>query len=121
MPGKPRQFSLRPGEVKDLGVFKDGDETDISVTAQVRSCTEPASAVDINKTENAWAIVVPPDSVTRVDGLMRRGEVVKLYILAGSCVEPHPAALDGFPVGWQDGVAYLRLLPKAESDISDES
>ena len=88
---RSRQVEFEPGtsDVVD-GNYTDDNGATVTITVEVRSCEEPGDrSVTVDKAEEGtWAVVLSPDAVTDLDGLVGEDEIpVRLTIVARPCTQ----------------------------------
>lgn len=83
-----RQFTVEPGQFRELGTFRDATGNPIVVAVAVQGCDDEArpAAAATRKGPERWEVDLPPDTSLELDGLQGEdGTKVRLTVVAGPC------------------------------------
>lgn len=117
-----RQFTVEPGQARDVGTFRDAVGNPIVVAVAVRACDDDArpATVVTRKGSDRWEVDLPPDTSLELDGLQEDdGTNLRLTVVAGAC----PGAADSpeverIEVGPSVDIDALDVV--AEVDFADD-
>lgn len=83
-----RQFTVEPGQARDVGTFRDAAGSPIVVAVAVQGCDDEArtAAAATRKGPARWEVDLPPDTSVELDGLEDEdGTELRLKLVAGPC------------------------------------
>jgi hypothetical protein len=86
-----RQVDVEPGKTKVLGPFLDKDAHEVTLKARVRACDEEGG-IERRLEGAVWEIVLPPDSVVEVAGLIEDGTTLVVAVISSGCADPDATA-----------------------------
>ena len=119
-----RQFTVEPGQSRDLGTFCDPAGSPIVVAVTVRECDDgarPAAAVTTKAAER-WEVDLPPDTSLELDGLQEDdGTSLRVTIVAGPCPGTDAPAGIGRVDGGGLSVDIDAVDVVAEVDFTDDA
>ena len=97
-----RQFTVEPGQSRDVGTFRDAAGNPIVVAVAVRPCDDEArpAAAATRKDSERWVVDLPPDTSLELEGLQEDdGTSLRVTVVAGACPGGDPGEIERFEGG----------------------